>query len=393
MNNYNFDKTIDRVNTYSTQWDYTSDRFGTDNVLPFSISDTDFKAPEEVVTRVAEVAKFGVYGYTRWNHDDFKDAIKDYYKRRHNTEIDNNVIVYSPSVMYVIAVLIRKLSGLNDNVVTFSPMYDAFYKVIQENDRILSASNLIYDSENYTYSIDWEDLDRRLQTAKIFILCSPHNPTGRVWTQNELSKMIDLCKKYNVWILSDEIHSDIVHTNYAHIPIINSMFNYDKIVLISSASKTFNTPGLVGSYAIFNDQETADLFIQQSRYCDFLNSASLLGIHALMVAYEQCDYYIEGLKDYVYNNYLYFKREMETISDGKIVFGELESTYLVWFNIGELELEPDKIQEVFINKGHIGIMKGDNYGDKNFMRINIGCPRSKLKEAVKRLRIAFQYIN
>src|SRR5699024_6799754 len=138
---------------------------------------------------------------------------------------------------------------------------------------------------------DWEDLDRRLQTAKIFILCSPHNPTGRVWTQNELSKMIDLCKKYNVWILSDEIHSDIVHTNYAHIPIINSMFDYDKIVLISSASKTFNTPGLVGSYAIFNDQETADLFIQQSRYCDFLNSASLLGIHALMVAYEQCDYY------------------------------------------------------------------------------------------------------
>lgn len=391
MKKYNFNENINRRDTYSTQWDYAVDRFGTDDVLPFSISDTDFRAPKEVVDKLIEIAKFGVYGYTRWNHEAFKDPIRKYYKRRHNTNIDEKIIVYSPSVMYVMSVMIKTLSKPLDEVLTFSPMYDAFYKVIQENNRTITTSKLI--NNNSTFEIDWEDFEIKLNSAKIFILCSPHNPTGRVWRKEELVKIVNLCIKHDVWIISDEIHSDVVHGTNKHIPILNEMFDYKKMLLISSASKTFNTPGLIGSYAVFNNIETADMFVNQSRYRDFLNSASLMGMQGLMVAYSQCDYYIEQLKVHVYENYLYFKKEIERISFGKIMINELESTYLIWFDISGLEISSKKLQDTLINVGKIGIMSGEHYGDENYMRINIGCTRDKLEKALFGFEKALDYLN
>ncbi|GBD67377.1 MAG: PatB family C-S lyase [Staphylococcus equorum] len=391
MNRYNFDEVNDRYNTYSTQWDYTQDRFGAADVLPFSISDTDFKAPEEIVEKLTALSKYGIYGYTRWNHEDFKDAICYYYQKRHQVNISDTTIVYSPSVMYTMAVMIRGLSQENDQIVTLLPMYDAFFKVIEENNRTLSASPLLYTDSGYL--IDWNDLEQRLQEATIFILCSPHNPTGRVWTQEELAQIIDLCRKYDVWIISDEIHSDIVHTSRPHLPIMHPSFVYKKKILISSASKTFNTPALIGSYALFYDKETADILLQQSRYCDFVNSASLFGMHALMVGYTQCFDYIEELKEYVYNNYEYLKKELARISSNKIELKELESTYLVWFDISNVGVSPEVLQNLLVEKGKLGIMSGIHYGDTNFMRINIGCPRSKLEEAVRRMKIVFKGLN
>lgn len=391
MNKEYFDTIINRKNTYSTQWDYAVDRFGTNDVLPFSISDTDFRAPVEVINKVTQVAKLGIYGYTRWNHEDFKQSIISYYQRRHDTNIQDKIIVYSPSVMYTMGVMIRKLSSVQDEIVTFSPMYDAFFKVIEENDRKLSESKLIHTKDGY--QIDWEDLEKRLKSAKIFIHCSPHNPTGRVWRESELNRIVQLCKKNDVWIISDEIHSDVVHTTYKHLPILNEVFDYDKMFLISSASKTFNTPGLGGSYAIFNNQETSDLFVNHSRYRDFVNSASLPGIYALMAAYNESDDYIEGLKEYVYNNYLFFKEKIEKVSNNKIRLDDLESTYLIWFNIDDLEVSPEEFQNLLINVGHLGIMSGENYGNEGFMRINIGCPRLKLEEAVNRIEKVFKQID
>lgn len=202
-----------------------------------------------------------------------------------------------------------------------------------------------------------------------------------------------MCKKNDVWIISDEIHSDVVHTTYKHLPILNEVFDYDKMFLISSASKTFNTPGLGGSYAIFNNQETSDLFVNHSRYRDFVNSASLPGIYALMAAYNESDDYIEGLKEYVYNNYLFFKEKIEKVSNNKIRLDDLESTYLIWFNIDDLEVSPEEFQNLLINVGHLGIMSGENYGNEGFMRINIGCPRLKLEEAVNRIEKVFKQID
>lgn len=168
MNKEYFDTIINRKNTYSTQWDYAVDRFGTNDVLPFSISDTDFRAPVEVINKVTQVAKLGIYGYTRWNHEDFKQSIISYYQRRHDTNIQDKIIVYSPSVMYTMGVMIRKLSSVQDEIVTFSPMYDAFFKVIEENDRKLSESKLIHTKDGY--QIDWEDLEKDLNLLKYLFI-------------------------------------------------------------------------------------------------------------------------------------------------------------------------------------------------------------------------------
>lgn len=380
-----FDKTYNRYNTYSTQWDYTVDRFGSKEVLPFSISDTDFQVPSEVKDALKKVIEHGIYGYTRWNHSDFKGAIVDFYERHHATFVNPDWVVYSPSVMYTIAKLIKMLSDKNDGVVTFSPMYDAFFKVIQENDRTLLSCALKDD-----YTIDFDSLKEQLKQAKVLLLCSPHNPTGRVWTLMELQKIIELCKKYKVWILSDEIHSDIIHTDYKHIPIVNKIINYNRTILITSPSKTFNTASLIGSYALIPNDEIREKFMLQTRYKDFLNSASRLGIEALMVGYNQCDYYIDELVEYIRGNLEYLREELAKLN---INYEIPEATYLAWINVSNLNIDMDILQKQLVEYGKVGIMLGAHYGDNRYLRLNCGCPREKLVEGVKRFKETLMIIN
>ena len=176
--NYNFDEMNDRLGTYCTQWDYIEDRFGEKDLLPFSISDTDFKIPKPISDKIQEVAKHEIYGYTRWNHHDFKSSITGFFKRRFDTDMEEDWVLYSPSVMYSVSLLIRLLSEPKDKVVTFNPMYDSFFTVIEDNDRILVSHDLKH--ENGSFAIDFEELEEQLEDASLFLLCSPHNPCGRI---------------------------------------------------------------------------------------------------------------------------------------------------------------------------------------------------------------------
>lgn len=381
---HNFDEIIDRTGTYSTQWDYTADRFGRSDVLPFSISDTDFKAPKEVVEKVVEVAKFGIYGYSRWNNGDFQSAIKYYYEQRHSTDISKCVIAYSPSVMYSIAKFIEILSPVNGSVATFSPMYDAFYKVIQENGRILNDMPLKYTESGYI--IDWEIFELMIAKSNIFLLCSPHNPTGKVWTKDEIIKMVNICERNDVWIISDEIHADVILKG-KHTTILDNDIKFNKIVLVSSASKTFNTASLGGSYVISNDNNVMEEFMNITRNAEFVNSPSISAVHALISSYTESLYYIDELVSYIQSNFLYVKSELERMFGDKLELDELNSTYLVWMDVSNFEMQPEEIYDVLVNEANVGIMKGDVYGDKNFLRLNIGAPKSKLIELIQRLEL------
>ena len=200
---YDFDTIIDRRGTFCTQWDYIEDRFGEKDLLPFSISDTDFRAPEAIQDRLREMVDHGIYGYSRWNHDTYKGAVADYFRERHDTEVEKDWVVYSPSVLYSIAVLLRFLSRAGDGILTLQPMYDAFFRVIQDNGRRLEASELI-DRDGH-YEIDFADFERKAAESTVFLLCSPHNPTGRVWTKAELERMFEICRRYGLTVISDEI--------------------------------------------------------------------------------------------------------------------------------------------------------------------------------------------
>lgn len=387
---HNFDEVVNRMGTYCTQWDYIQDRFNEKDLLPFSISDTDFKIPEVITQKIIDLAKHEVYGYTRWNHHDFKSSITNYYARRFHCIVEEDWILYSPSVMYSVSLLIRLLSNKGDRVLTFNPMYDAFFDVIQENERELCSVDLLKNEDSFL--IDFEKVRKELKSCKILLLCSPHNPTGRIWSEEELKKLLALCKENNVYIISDEIHMDI-QLRGQHLPILKYYKVYQHLYLVSSCSKTLNVPGLIGSYAIVPNKEIYEAFLKQTRKKDFLNSASIFGMYATMIGYSECDYYIDQLNDYIKENMKivesFIKTELKDIK-----FKMPEATYLAWIDMRDVPFTSEEIQDALVHVGKVAIMKGETYGENGnkYLRLNCGCPKSKLEDGLQRFKKAMEYL-
>lgn len=389
---YNFDQMIDRRGTYCTQWDYIKDRFGEEDLLPFSISDTDFMAPWPIRKKLLEVVEHGIYGYSRWNHEEFKGAVAGYFADRHKVLVSPDWVVYSPSVLYSIAVLFRLLSREHDRVLVFEPMYDAFYHVIKDNNREMVPLRLI--PENGRYEIDFIRFENLVKECRIFLLCSPHNPTGRVWTTDEMDRMVELCRKHQVTIISDEIHSDVILTDRKHCTILKYGNQYDQLYLVSSASKTFNTPGLIGSYCVLPDKGIRDPFISRMRNRDFLNSVSLMGMHAMMTGYGECMDYADQLCTYIRGNMKELSIFMEKeLADTGVRFRMPEATYLAWIDMSRVGADSGAIQNAFVHEGKVGIMPGKVYGDENYLRMNLGCPRGKLMEGLERMKRAMEKLS
>lgn len=389
--NYNFDEINNRMGTYCTQWDYIEDRFQKKDLLPFSISDTDFKIPKPITRKIEEITKHEIYGYTRWNHTDYKQSITSFFDRRFTCKMQEDWVLYSPSVMYSVSLLIRLLSSPQDGVVTFNPMYDSFFTVIEDNDRRLVNHNLL--QVNGSFEIDFALLEEQLKDCAILLLCSPHNPTGRVWTMDEMSKMVALCKQYGVKIISDEIHMDVQLGTHAHLPILNFYEQYEELYLASSPSKTLNVPGLIGSYVVIPNQKIRDQFLHQTRKKDFLNSVSIFGMHATIVGYRDCDDYIDQMKAYIKLNMEYVEEFFaKEFPDFK--FKMPDATYLAWIDARNVPFTADEIQDALVNVGGVAIMKGETYGENGtkYLRLNCGCPKAKLEEGLKRFQKAMQYL-
>ncbi|WP_035052240.1 MalY/PatB family protein [Carnobacterium pleistocenium] len=388
-----FDEVIDRRGTYCTQWDYIEDRFGVNDLLPFTISDMDFKVPDKISEALKKRNAHPIYGYTRWNHNDFKVPIVNWYNQRFQTIIELNWIVYSPSVMYTISKLIELKSTVGDQVVIQTPAYDAFFKTIKSNKREVVENKLRY--EDGRYSIDFKDLEKKLAhpKAKILVLCSPHNPTGRVWTKSELLKIVDLCNRYDVFLISDEIHMDIVREGHHHTPIVVITEELKNIAICTSTSKTFNTSGLIGSYALIPDMELQKVFLDILKNRDGLSSASILGIESMMAGYKYCHEWVDELNVYVSEN-MHFTFDYLKQNIPEIKFIIPESTFLAWLDISELSFKMKEIQQALIAIGAVAIMDGSIYGEEgqDFLRMNLGCSKEKVLDGLERLKKAIDYL-
>jgi len=386
---YNFDEVHSRLGTYSTQWDFISDRFGRNDILPFSISDTDFRIPKPVTSALKKATELEIFGYTRWNHDDYKQAIIGYFSRRFQADLNPDWIVYSPSVMYSLSSLIELLSKEGDTISTFAPMYTDFEDCTLIRNRKMQRVYL--NNQDSYYTIDWQALEAALSQSKVFLLCSPHNPTGRVWKDEELTKIVHLCKKYQVHLVSDEIHMDMVLEGKQH-PILQYYHMYEHIYLLSSGSKTFNYPALGGSYAFIPDQKVREAFLNHTKHRDFVNSASYMGIIALMTSYQECDDYVDELVSYIRNN-------MTVVEDfirehcAPLKFRKPEGTYLAWIDCRDLPFSAEKLQDVLVNVGKVGIMKGETYFGDGYLRMNVGCPVSKVRDGLQRLKKSLDYLS
>lgn len=384
---FDFNTVHERLGTYCTQWDYIQDRFGDAGILPFSISDHDFRVPDSIVRRLHEVVDHGIYGYTRWNHHDFKGAVAGFFARRFNVELPEEWVVYSQSVMYTIAKLMCFFTEPGDRVVAFDPMYDSFIKVVEGNGRRLVANKLVNDGGHY--EIDFKALERDLASSRVLLLCSPHNPTGRVWTHKELARIVALCREHRVRIISDEIHMDL-ELGYARrqIPLLAFYGDYSEIYLISSCTKTLNTPGLIGSYAFIPNGDVRDEFLFQTRNRDLLNSASIMGMHGHMVGYTECDDYIDDLRMYLRANHELVKSFID-VNLPQLSFAIPEATCLCWIDARRIPYTSKEMQRSLVKTARVGIMPGETYGEGGvgYLRMCIGCPRSKVKEGLRRLKI------
>lgn len=388
---FDFSKVVDRHGTWCTQWDYVADRFGSADLLPFTISDMDFATAPCILEALTQRLSHGVLGYSRWKNDEFLAAIQHWFLTRHNTKIDPQSLVYGPSVIYMVSELIRQWSSAGDAVVIHTPAYDAFYKAIEGNQRVVRAVELEKHTDGWY--CDMTALENALSRpeSKILLLCSPQNPTGKVWTRDELETMAELCQRHGVKVISDEIHMDMVWGDHPHIPWSNVA--RDSWALLTSGSKSFNIPALTGAYGMIEDAQSRNDYLSALKGRDGLSSPAVLALTAHIAAYQQGASWLDALRDYLASNLHYVSRELNA------AFPELswqvpQSTYLAWIDLRPLNIDDRELQEALIHQQKVAIMPGYTYGEegRGFVRLNAGCPRSKLEKGVQRLINAIRTI-
>lgn len=377
---FDFDQPVNRLGTWCTQWDYVQDRFGVANLTPFTISDMDFKIAPCIKKALEKRIEHGVLGYSRWKNEEYLGAIKYWFSSQFDTSIDPEMIVYGPSVIYIISKLISLWSDEGDSVVLHTPAYDAFYKTILGNKRKVQSCPLIKQNNNWECDLNYLETILSKKDVKILLLCNPHNPTGKVWNHKELKVISSLCDKYNVKVISDEIHMDMVWVG-KHIPW--SQYGKNNWAIVSSASKSFNIPALTGAYGIIQSEETRNDYLQQLKSCDGLSSPAVLSLVATIAAYQEGLPWLSQLKTYLQANLNFVADELNK-SFPQLNCTPPDSTYLAWIDLRSFHLNDEKLQHQLIFKEKVAIMPGSTYGDAGlgFLRLNVGCARSKVEIGV-----------
>lgn len=385
---YDFDIIIDRKNTNSIKYDFEREKLMPKDILPLWVADMDFKTAPAIINRLKNTVEYGIYGYSD-SKEDYYIAVSNWYEKHFGYKIKKSWIVKTPGVVFAIAMAIRALTNVGDGVLIQNPVYYPFSDVIRENERVLVNNSLVRNGNKY--EIDFEDFEKKIieNNVKLFILCSPHNPVGRVWKKWELKKLGDICIKHNVYVLSDEIHSDFVYPGYKH-----TMFNtlseaYEKISITCTApSKSFNLAGLQISNIIIPNIEIRKKIKKEIAKVGY-SSVGIMGIVVCQAAYEEGEEWLNELKQYIYSNLGYLRNYLEdNIPEIELV--EPEGTYLVWLDCSKLGISGKKLEEFIIHKAGLWLDVGYIFGKEgdNYIRVNIACPKSILDKALNRLEKA-----
>ena len=382
---YNFDEIIPREGTDSVKWDMVP----TNNLLAMWVADMDFKTAPAILEALNKRVDHGILGYTLTSAS-FFDAIVSWWKKKHNYKISNEWIIPVPGILPAISAIIRSTTIKGDNILLLTPIYDHFFSSINNCDRNALESELIYRDGNY--SIDFEDFEEKAADpkTKLMLLCNPHNPTGRVWTKDELIQIGDICAKHDVLVVSDEIHADLVYDGFQHTPFASLGTDYSlNCFTCCSPSKPFNLAGVQVAY-VFTENEKLLKGVQD--ILELQETAFLNGFagSALVAAYTEGEDWLENLKIYVYENYIYLNEFLsKNLPSLKVT--PLEATYLVWIDIKELKISSQTFSENLKDAQGLWLNAGTMYGKagEGFLRMNIGCPRALLKEGLERLK---QYI-
>ncbi|WP_174614121.1 MalY/PatB family protein [Virgibacillus ihumii] len=379
-----FEEIHDRKNTRSVKWDMLKPVFQTDDLLPMWVADMDFKAPQAVNDALKERAEHGIYGYTIID-ENIKGSISNWIEKHHNWTVKQDWLSFSPGVVASLHMAIQTFTKPNDKILIQTPVYTPFYKVIEGHDRQI-VKNELQQKDNY-YKIDFDDMEEKLKNVQALLLCSPHNPVGRVWKKDELMKMAELCLKHNVLILSDEIHADLIYPDQNHTPIASlSKDIADQTITFMSPSKTFNLAGLQASYIITSDKEKR-VALEKKLGEQGHHMLNTMGSTALYAAYSYGEEWLEELKHVLKENRDYATKMLEEKTDGLLQVTRSEGTYLLWIDCSNLDMDKTELKKFMIENAKVGLNAGAEYGNEGdaFMRMNLACPKKTVEQGVARI--------
>ncbi|MGP3777416.1 MalY/PatB family protein [Halanaerobium saccharolyticum] len=399
MQNFNFSKLENRENTMAAKWDKRAEIFGSEDVLPLWVADSDWQTAPAVKQKLIERAEAGIFGYSFADQSIYQ-AVEDWLQKRFELKIDREWLLFDTGVVPAINFTLKAITEENDAVIIQPPVYRPFFGAVKANNCRIIKNELI--KEDNHYQMDLANLKLEIKKAKekgervrAMIFCSPHNPVGRVWQEDELLKLLRLLKKEDIYLLSDEIHSDLIYPGYKHQPVLKLLLAREefkdyrqKVVSFMAASKTFNIAGLHTSYTIIESKKLRQAYNKAKE--GFGTGNSPFGLLALKTAYNQGEEWLEAQLKYLESNYNFLKEYLqERLPQIKAV--EAEGTYLVWLDCSELGFENDEQLIEFMNKkAEVGLNPGRWFGDAGsmHMRLNLACPRERLKEGLDRIKEA-----
>ncbi|MCR4908362.1 MAG: pyridoxal phosphate-dependent aminotransferase [Lachnospiraceae bacterium] len=384
---FDFDELIDRHTPGDIKYQPVS---GREDVIPMWIADMDFRAPAEVLKALRETAEHGVFGYNETD-EVYDEALTSWYLKRQGWEINPEHILKMPGVMFAIAQAIRALTQPGDAILICQPVYHPFERIVRDNDRTLVVSELVLSGGRY--EVDFEDVEKRIADSgvKMLLFCSPHNPVGRVWDREELLKIAEICLKHDVWLVSDEIHSDFIYPGKAHIPMASlSEEIAERCITALAPSKTFNIAGLQAANIVIKNTSA-----RKKIYCAYLatgySELNNMAIAAARAAYLYGEEWLDALLPYLAENISYV-RDFSGETKGRIKLIEPEGTYLLWLDCRELGLKGPELEDFFLKKAGVRLNNGAIFGKggEGFMRMNIATQGSVVRKALNRIGKALE---
>ncbi|NMB08937.1 MAG: pyridoxal phosphate-dependent aminotransferase [Tissierellia bacterium] len=384
---YNFDELVDRRNSDSVKWRELEEFQGEKDVLPMWVADMDFKSSDEIIEALKTRVEHGIFGYP-YIDDSFYESIINWIKNRYNWEIKKEWILFTPGVVMGLNIGVRELVEEGEKVLVQSPVYPPFYRVVNNNKRIVNNVPLIHNGEKFV--MDYENLEKKIDDdTKLMMLCSPHNPVGRVWTKEELIKLGDICINNNIIIISDEIHCDLTLKGHKHIPLASiSKELEERTITLMAPSKTFNIAGLHTSVAIIPNENLRNKYSRAIEIME-IGNISIFGALALETAYNHGGQWLKEVMEYIESN-IDFAIDYINKNIPEIKVHKPEGTYLLWLDFRSLNKSSDEISEALIKNGKVYLNDGRPYGPggEGYFRLNIACPRAILEDGLNRIEKA-----
>ncbi len=387
---FNFDTTTKRSNTDCVKYDLFKERGLADDTIPLWVADMDFQAPPAVGARLAEMAEHNIYGYT-FASENYKSAVTNWFKHRFGWEVDAGTMLQTPGVVFAVSLAIQTFTEEGDGVMIQEPVYHPFKSTIVDNNRrpVINPLKL----EDGRYEMDFEDMKAKIEAEKVklFVLCSPHNPVGRVWRREELARLAEICLAHDVLVVSDEIHADFIYDGYRHTIYaqLGEAFA-DRAIICTAASKTFNLAGLNCSNIFISNDDLRQRFMK-SQSALHIGGSNMMGLAATEAAYSEGAEWLDQLLVYLSQNVATVRGFLKArLPEVKLI--EPEGSYLLWLDFRELALSQEDLNTLLLKDARVWLNDGALFGTggEGFQRMNVACPRALLKTALERIETAIR---